>query len=102
MAFTDPKWFDSEYYMAQKLAQVQKADPAGNWTADSVATAFAANGFVDQKDGSTAALTSPRLVLLKMWPPTSTSMPTSTTMPRLPSISGLKPLLPRRLPPSPK
>ena len=55
MAFTDPKWFDSEYYMAQKLAQVQKADPAGNWTADSVATAFAANGFVDQKDGSTAA-----------------------------------------------
>ena len=55
MAFTDPKWFDSTYYMAQKLAQMQKADPAGNWTADSLATAFAANGFVDQKDGSTAA-----------------------------------------------
>ena len=55
MAFTDPKWFDSEYYMAQKLAQLQKAEPEKGWTADMVATAFAANGFVDQKDGSTAA-----------------------------------------------
>ena len=48
MAFTDPKWFDSTYYMAQKLAQMQKADPAGIWTAESLATAFAAYGFVDQ------------------------------------------------------
>jgi hypothetical protein len=55
MAFTDPKWFDSTYYMAQKLAQLQKTEPEKGWTADMVATAFAANGFVDQKDGSTAA-----------------------------------------------
>lgn len=55
MAFTDPKWFDSSYYMAQKLAQLQKAEPEKGWTADMVATAFAANGFIDQKDGSTAA-----------------------------------------------
>ena len=40
-----PAWFDYETYMANKLAQMQKTDPAGNWTAETLKAAFAENGF---------------------------------------------------------
>ena len=40
-----PTWFDVDYYMASKLAQMQKTDPEGNWTAETLKAAFDENGF---------------------------------------------------------
>ena len=41
-----PAWFDYETYMANKLAQMQKTDPAGNWTVSKLVDVFAQNGFL--------------------------------------------------------
>ena len=38
-------WFDATLYMANKLIQMQKADPNTVWTADSLQAAFEAAGF---------------------------------------------------------
>ncbi|NCC04703.1 MAG: hypothetical protein EOM37_11830 [Proteobacteria bacterium] len=46
-----PAWFDFDVYMANKLAQVQAANPAGNWTATSLALAFTNAGF-DGEEGA--------------------------------------------------
>ena len=46
-----PAWFDYETYMANKLAQMQKTDPAGNWTTGKLVDAFAQNGFLGE-DGA--------------------------------------------------
>ena len=40
-----PTWFDANFYMASKLAQMQATDPEGNWTAETLKAAFAENGF---------------------------------------------------------
>lgn len=40
-----PKWFDVDTYMANKLIQVQTAEPDANWTAESLAATFVANDF---------------------------------------------------------
>ena len=40
-----PAWFDANFYMASKLAQMQATDPEGNWTAETLKAAFAENGF---------------------------------------------------------
>ncbi len=40
-----PTWFDANFYMASKLAQMQESDPEGNWTAETLKAAFDANGF---------------------------------------------------------
>ena len=47
----NPTWFDYEFYMGAKLAQMQKADPAGNWTTGKLVDAFAQNGFLGE-DGA--------------------------------------------------
>ena len=47
----NPTWFDYEFYMGAKLAQMQKADPAGNWTTGKLVDAFAQNGFFGE-DGA--------------------------------------------------
>ena len=41
----NPTWFDVKFYMASKLAQIQKADPTGEWTAEKLQAAFDAAGF---------------------------------------------------------
>ncbi|NCU38326.1 hypothetical protein EOL96_04700 [Candidatus Saccharibacteria bacterium] len=41
-----PAWFDVNVYMANKLVQMQGADPAGNWTDAKLAEAFTAAGFL--------------------------------------------------------
>ena len=46
-----PAWFDYETYMANKLAQMQKTDPAGNWTVSKLVDVFAQNGFLGE-DGA--------------------------------------------------
>ena len=46
-----PTWFDYETYMANKLAQMQKTDPAGNWTVSKLVDVFAQNGFLGE-DGA--------------------------------------------------
>ena len=46
-----PAWFDYETYMANKLAQMQKTDPAGNWTTGKLVDVFAQNGFLGE-DGA--------------------------------------------------
>lgn len=40
-----PTWFDADYYMASKLDQLQKADPDGNWTAETLKAAFEEAGY---------------------------------------------------------
>lgn len=40
-----PTWFDADFYMASKLAQMQKADPEGKWDADKIQAAFEEAGF---------------------------------------------------------
>ncbi|NCC84652.1 MAG: hypothetical protein EOM03_11070 [Clostridia bacterium] len=40
-----PAWFNVDVYMANKLTQMQAANPAGNWTATSLAQAFTSAGF---------------------------------------------------------
>lgn len=47
----NPTWFNYEFYMGAKLAQMQKADPAGNWTTSKLVDAFAQNGFLGE-DGA--------------------------------------------------
>ena len=42
----NPKWFDVDVYLANKLAQLQKAEPTAGWTAQKLADAFASAGFV--------------------------------------------------------
>ncbi len=46
-----PSWFNYEFYMGAKLAQMQKADPEGNWTVSKLVDAFAQNGFLGE-DGA--------------------------------------------------
>ena len=46
-----PSWFNYEFYMGTKLAQMQKADPEGNWTVSKLVDAFAQNGFLGE-DGA--------------------------------------------------
>lgn len=40
-----PTWFDADYYMVSKLDQLQKADPDGNWTAETLKAAFEEAGY---------------------------------------------------------
>ena len=40
-----PKWFNADTYMANKLTQVQAAEPDANWTEASLAATFVDNGF---------------------------------------------------------
>lgn len=40
-----PTWFDADFYMASKLAQMQKADPEGKWDAAKLQAAFEEAGF---------------------------------------------------------
>ena len=35
-----PTWFNADFYMASKLAQLQETDPDGNWTAETMKAAF--------------------------------------------------------------
>lgn len=46
-----PSWFNYEFYMGAKLAQMQKAEPEGNWTVSKLVDAFAQNGFMGE-DGA--------------------------------------------------
>lgn len=41
-----PAWFDVNVYLANKLAQLQKANPSANWTSASLASALTAAGFL--------------------------------------------------------
>ena len=44
-----PKWFDYEFYMSAKLAQLQAAEPANDWTVAKLVDAFAQNGFMGEE-----------------------------------------------------
>lgn len=46
-----PKWFDVNVYLANKLAQLQQAEPNANWTAPKLDDTLAAAGFVGE-DGA--------------------------------------------------
>lgn len=46
-----PTWFDADYYMASKLAQLQATEPEGNWNVYSMAQAFANEGY-EGEDGA--------------------------------------------------
>ena len=41
----NPKWFNADKYLENKLAQLQATDPEGNWTVYSMAQAFANEGY---------------------------------------------------------
>ena len=47
-----PAWFDYETYMANKLAQMQKTDPAGNWTVSKLVDVFAPTAHVIFSDAA--------------------------------------------------
>lgn len=42
----NPKWFDADVYMQNKLVQLKAQDPEGGWTLDKVYNAFRDAGFV--------------------------------------------------------
>ena len=54
-----PTWFDANFYMASKLAQMQATDPEGNWTAETLKAAFAENGFTGPASTLTRTTTLP-------------------------------------------
>lgn len=46
-----PAWFNYATYVANKLAQLQTAEPDANWTAESLQAAFTAAGYSNDADG---------------------------------------------------
>lgn len=46
-----PAWFNYDAYVANKLAQLQAAEPDANWTAESMQAAFTASGYSNDADG---------------------------------------------------
>lgn len=46
-----PAWFNYAAYVANKLAQLQAAEPDANWTAESMQAAFTAAGYSNDADG---------------------------------------------------
>lgn len=46
-----PAWFNYDAYVANKLAQLQAAEPDANWTAESMQAAFTAAGYSNDADG---------------------------------------------------
>lgn len=51
----NPKWFDADVYMQNKLVQLKAQDPEGGWTLDKVYNAFRDAGFVGT-EGAVRAL----------------------------------------------
>ena len=45
----NPKWFDYNVYMANKLFQMKTTDPGGNWTPLKLLQAFSDAGFIDHE-----------------------------------------------------
>lgn len=86
----NPTWFDYEFYMGAKLAQMQKADPAGNWTTGKLVDAFAQNGFLGE-DGAYEHFV--QFGANEDVPPTPISTPASTTPPRPRSSTAWNPPL---------
>ncbi len=46
-----PAWFNYATYVANKLAQLQSADPEAGWTSESLQAAFTAAGYSNDADG---------------------------------------------------
>lgn len=46
-----PAWFNYDAYVANKLAQLQAAEPDAGWTAESMQAAFTAAGYSNDADG---------------------------------------------------